>query len=163
MLGVGELTGLSRSKALARTLADMHAYAYSHLPMHRGFLHLPSLNLTPQLVSFGIWEAAGDRAEQLRFLTRADDPALTQPPAVEEFGTANLGPGLKVLGYSRDKDAVTGHLAYAWRSAELATALSMFTGGPDLGRLQAALPDIEDLARASAWVPFERDSRHCAS
>jgi hypothetical protein len=45
--------------ALARTLADLHAY------------------------------------------TRADDPAFMQPPAVEEFATDNLGPGLKVLGYSR--------------------------------------------------------------
>lgn len=86
-----------------------------------------------------------------------------EPPAVEEFGTDNLGPGLKVLGYSREKDVVTGHLAYAWRSEELATALRMFTGGPDLRRLQHALPDIEDLARTVAWVPFERDSEHGAS
>jgi hypothetical protein len=31
-----------------------------------------------------------------------------EPPAVEEFSTGNLGPGLKVLGYSREKDVVTG-------------------------------------------------------
>jgi hypothetical protein len=127
----------------------------AHAP---GFLHLPSLQLAPLLVSFGIWEAAGDPAEQLRILTRADDPAFMQPPAVEEFGTGNLGPGLKVLGYSRDKDVVTGHLAYAWRSEELATALRMFTGSPDLSRLQHALPDIENLARAIAWVPLAPDT-----
>ena len=144
--------------ALARTLADIHAYAYGHMPMHLGFLHLPSLRLIPQLVSFGIWEVAGDRTRQLRFLTRADDPAFMQPPAVEEFGTGSLGPGLKVLGHTRDKDVVTGHLAYAWRTEELATALRMFTGGPDLGRLQHALPDIEELARAVTWVRFERDA-----
>jgi hypothetical protein len=72
--------GKREISALARTLEDLHAYAYRHLPMHLGFLHLPSLQLAPLLVSFGIWEAAGDRAEQLRFLTRADDPAFMQPP-----------------------------------------------------------------------------------
>jgi hypothetical protein len=150
--------GKREISALAGTLAGIHAYAYSHMPMHLGFLHLPSLRLIPQLVSFGIWEAAGDRTGQLRFLTRADDPAFLQSPAVEEFGTGSLGPGLKVLGYTRDKDVVTGHLAYAWRTEELATALRMFTGGPDLGRLQRALPDIEELARAVTWVRFERDA-----
>jgi hypothetical protein len=155
--------GKREINALARTLADLHAYAYRHLAMHRGFLHLPSLQLVPQLVSFGIWEAVGDREKQLRLLTRADDPAFMQSPAVEEFGTDNLGPGLKVLGYSQEKNVVTGNLAYAWRSEELATALRMFTGGPDLGRLERALPDIEDLARTVAWVPFERDSEHGAA
>jgi hypothetical protein len=150
--------GKREIRALARTLADIQSYAYRHMPMHLGFLHLPSLQLVPQLVSFGIWEAVGDRTQQLRLLTRADEPTAMQPPAVEEFGTDNLGPGLKVLAYSREKDIVTGHLAYAWRSEELATALRMFTGGPDLGRLERALPDIEDLARTVAWVPFERDS-----
>jgi hypothetical protein len=150
--------GKREINALARTLADIQSYAYRHMPMHLGFLHLPSLQLAPQLVSFGIWEAVGDRMQQLRLLTRADEPAAMQPPAVEEFGTDNLGPGLKVLAYSREKDVVTGHLAYAWRSEGLATALRMFTGGPDLGRLERALPDIEDLARTVAWVPFERDS-----
>jgi hypothetical protein len=126
-------------------------------------LHLPSVQLTPQLVSIGIWEAVGDRTEQLRFLTRADDPAFMQPPAVEDFGTDNLGSGIKVLGYTREKDVVTGHLAYAWRTEELETAVRLFTGGPDLGRLQRALPDIEDLARTIAWVPFDRDSAQGAT
>ena len=90
--------GKREIRALARTLADIQSYAYRHMPMHLGFLHLPSLNLAPQLVSFGIWEAAGARAEQLRFLTRADDPAFIQPPAVEEFGTANT----KVLSWQRE-------------------------------------------------------------
>ena len=85
--------GKHKIKALARTLADMHAFAYSHLHMHLGFLHLPSLNLAPQLVSFGIWEAVGDRAEQLRFLTRADDPAFMQPPRSRNSALATSGPG----------------------------------------------------------------------
>jgi hypothetical protein len=138
--------------ALARTLEDMHAYAYSHMAMQMGFLHLPSLQLAPLLVSFGIWEAEGDRLEQLRFLTRQYDPSLMQEPVVEEFSTGKLGPGLKVLAYTQDSDVITGYLNYAWRSEELATAVRMFTGSPDLGRLEQAVTDIEDLARAVAWV-----------
>jgi hypothetical protein len=150
--------GKREINALARTLSDLNAFAYRNFPMHLGFLYLPRLGVPPQLVGFGVWEAVGDRTSQLRFLTRADDTAFMQPPAVEEFGTDKLGPGIKVLGYTREKkDVVTAHLAYAWRSEELATAVRMFTGGPNLGQLEEALPDIEELARTVAWVPFERD------
>lgn len=142
--------------SLARTLTGIHSYAYGHMAMHIGFLHMPSIQLAPLLVSFGIWEAAGDRITQLRTLTHADDPTVMQPPTVEEFSTERLGPGLKVLAYTRNKEVVTGYLNYAWRSEEYATALRMFTGSPDLGRLQHALADIEELARAVAWVPWER-------
>lgn len=143
--------------ALARTLAEMHDFAYRHFAMHLGFLHLPNLQVTPLLVSFGIWEAVGDRTDQLRFLTRADDPELMQPPAVEDFSTEKMGPGFKTLAYTQNKGVVTGYLNYAWRSEELATAVRMFTGSPDLGRLQLAMPDIEELARAAAWVPLGDD------
>jgi hypothetical protein len=140
-------------KALARTLIDIREYAYSYLAMHRGYIHLPDLALVPLLVSFGIWEAVGDRETQLRILAHAGDPEAVQPPLVEEFGTEQLGPGLKVLSYTRKDDTVTGHLNYAWRSEEYATAVRMFTGSPDLGRLQRAVPDIEQLARGVSIVP----------
>lgn len=139
-------------KLLARTLAEIHDYAYAHLDMHRGFIHLPDLGLVPLLVSFGIWEAVGDRTTQLRVLAHAEDPEAIQPPLVDEFGTEKLGPGLKVLSYTRKDETVTGHLSYAWRSEEHATALRMFTGSPDLGRLQRAIPDIEQLARGAAII-----------
>ena len=138
--------------ALAMTLAGIHTCAYDELPMHRGFIHLPDLTIVPLLVSFGIWEAAGEPAAQLRILTHADDPAAMQPPLVEEFRTDLLGPGLKVLAYTRKDQVVTGHLNYAWRSEEHATALRMFAGSPDLGRLQRAMPDIERLARGVAII-----------
>jgi len=152
-----EMSGREHSdrevKLLARTLAEIHEYAYAHLDMHRGFIHLPDLALVPLLVSFGIWEAVGDRTTQLRVLAHADDPEAMQPPSVEEFGTDRLGPGLRVLAYTKHKDTITGHLSYAWRSEEYATALRMFTGSPDLGRLERAIPDIEELARGAAIIP----------
>ena len=138
--------------ALVRTLTGIHEYAYGQLPMHRGFIHLPDLTIAPLLLSFGIWEAAGEPAAQLRILTHADDPEAMQPPLVEEFRTDLLGPGLKVLAYTRRDQVVTGHLNYAWRSEEHATALRVFTGSPDLGRLQRAMPDIERLARSVAII-----------
>jgi hypothetical protein len=134
-------------KSLARTLAGIHEYAYEHLAMHRGFIHLPDLRVVPLLVCFGVWEAVGERAAQLRALTYADNPEAIQPPLVDEFATERLGSGLKTLSYTRQGETVTGHLNYAWRSEEHATALRMFTACPDLGRLQRALPDTERLAR----------------
>jgi hypothetical protein len=157
----GRAHGKREIRTMARMLSDIHAYAYANMAMQRGFLHLPALGLTPLLVSFGIWEAAGDRNEQLRVLTHADDPTVMQAPLIEEFDTDMLGPGIKVTAYTRNEDVVTGYLNYAWRSEELATAVRMFTGSPDLGRLQQAVPDIEQLARAAAWVPLKQDmARH---
>jgi hypothetical protein len=132
---------------LARTLAEIHDYAYAHLPMHRGFIHLPDIRLPPLLVAFGIWEATGQPTEQLRALVHADEPEAIEPPEVAEFATERLGCGLKSMSYSRENETVSGHLDYAWRSEEHATALRMFTVSPDLGRLQRAVPDMEQLAR----------------
>ncbi|MBV9448191.1 MAG: hypothetical protein JO345_20090 [Streptosporangiaceae bacterium] len=148
--------GKREIKTMARMLSEIHAYAYSNMAMHMGFLHLPRIGLAPLMVSFGIWEAAGDRSEQLRILTHANDPTTMQPPVIEEFSTEKLGAGIKVVAYTRNKDVVTGYLNYAWRSDEFATAVRMFTGSPDLGRLQQATPDIEELARAAAWVPLKQ-------
>jgi hypothetical protein len=149
--------GKRQIRAMKRMLSEIHTYAYDNLAMHRGFLHMPAIGLSPLLVSFGIWEAVGDRDEQMRFLTRANDPTLMQPPVIEEFGTEKLGQGIKVTTYTRNnKGVVTGYLNYAWRNEELATAVRMFTGSPDLGRLQDAVHDIEELARTVAWVPWDR-------
>jgi hypothetical protein len=139
--------GADEVALLARTLADIHEYGYAHLAMHRGFIHLPSLQVPPLLVSFGIWEAAGDPAGQLRALAGADSSDAMEPPIVEEFATERLGTGLRALAHTRKGGTITGYVNYAWRSEEHAAALRLFTGCPDLGRLQRALPDIDQLAR----------------
>lgn len=154
----GREHGKREVELLARTLADIHEYAYAHLAMHRGFIHLPDLGMVPLLVSFGIWEAVGERTAQLRALTHADDPEVIQPPVVDEFATERLGLGLKTLCYTREGETITGHLNYAWRSEEYATALRMFTACPDLGRLQRALPDTERLASGVTIISRDRDA-----
>jgi hypothetical protein len=155
----GQEHGEAEVRLLAVTLAEMHDCAYMNLAMHQGFIHLPEIGLPPLLVSFGLWEAAGERTEQLRALVHADDPEAIEPPEVTEFATRPLGPGLKSLAYTRKDATVTGHLNYAWRSEELATAVRMFTGCPDLGRLQRALPDMEQLARGVTINPVRTESQ----
>ena len=88
----------------------------------------------------------------------ADEPEAIEPPEVAEFDTQRLGSGLKSMSYSRENETVSGHLDYAWRSEEHATALRMFTASPDLGRLQRAVPDIEQLARGVTVVSAQRAS-----
>jgi hypothetical protein len=154
----GREHGQLEVELLASTLADIHDYAYEHLPMHRGFIHFPDITVPPLLVSFGIWEATGDPTAQLRALVHADEPEAIEPPDVTEFATEGLGPGLKSLSYTRTDETITAHLDYAWRSQEHATALRMFTACPDLGRLQRAVPDMEQLARGVAIISTERDT-----
>lgn len=146
-------------ESLASVLTEMRQYAYAHLEMHNGLIHLPSLQIAPLLVSLGVWEAAGDRTTQLRVLTHADDPGAMEPPLVDEVGTERLGRGIKTLSYTRKGGTVTGHLNYAWRSEEHATALRVFTGCPDLGRLQRAIPDIEQLTHGLTIIPVDYGSQ----
>jgi|HubBroStandDraft_2_1064218.scaffolds.fasta_scaffold82209_3 hypothetical protein len=153
----GREHGQPEVRLLAWTLSEIRDYAYAHLAMHQGFIHLPDITLSPLLVSFGVWEAAGEQAAQLRALVHADEPEAIQPPEVAEFVTERLGPGLKSLSYTRNGEMLSAHLDYAWRSDEQATAVRMFTACPDLGRLQRALPDIEQLARGVSIVPTEQE------
>ena len=142
----GREHGEREVRALARALTEIHQAAYAGLAMQDGFIHLPDLRLVPLLVSLGVWAADGERDAQLRALARADDPVTVRPPLVEEFRAARMGPGLKALSYARRGEMLMGFLSYAWRSEEHATAVRMFTACPDLGRIQRAIPDIEQLA-----------------
>ena len=54
---------------------------------------------------------------------------------------------------AREKAGLDLYLNYAWRSAEHETDVRLFTSCPDLGRLQGAMPDIDDLARVITVVP----------
>ena len=144
--------------ALARQLSDVHQTAYGPgmLPTHLGFIHLPRAEMIPLLVSFTVWEALGDRDQQLRLMTHA--ASGIEPPVFTPFRTDQLGEGIKVLYYQRtpERSTVIGCLAYAWRSEQYDTDLRILTICPNLGRLEAALPDLDDLARATRMVPGAR-------
>ena len=142
---------------LADRLSGIHRDTYGHVPCHLAFIHLPDPRLMPLPVYLATWKPEGERDEQLRALTHADDPAAVRPPIIDEVRTANLGSGLRVLLHlpvEGDPAAIYGALSYAWRVEEHPTDLRIFTVSRDLGRLQRAIPDIDGLARATTIVPL---------
>jgi hypothetical protein len=139
---------------LTALLQAVHEGTYGHIPCHLVWVHLPDPRLMPLVIYLGIFRKAGDRDEQLRALTHADDRDAVEPPIVEEFTTDKLGTGLKTLRYAHldGDEALYAALNYAWRSEEYETDLRVFTSSEDLGRLQRALSDIDDFARAITMI-----------
>lgn len=156
--------GENQLRRLETQLAYIRENTFGHLPCHLAFIHLPDPRLNPLPVFLAILAARGERTSRLRSLAGADDPSAVRPPIVDEFSTGRLGSGLRVLRHFTDDPGVPaltdgetpeiyGGLAYAWRSEEYQTDLRLFTAAPDLGRLQAAIPDIDELARQISVVP----------
>lgn len=149
---------------LAAQLASIHENTYGHIPCHLAFVHLPDPRQVPLPVHLGIWAARNDRDSQLRMLTNADDPNVVRPPIIDEFRTDKLGEGLRVTRFFTDdphavadglEPEVNAGLSYAWRSDRYETDLRLFTASPDLGRLQGAIPDIDELARQISVIPSD--------
>jgi hypothetical protein len=147
--------GKRQTRGLAEMLSTIHKDLYAAGHCHQAVIHLPDPRMLPLPVQLGVWQMQGGREEQMRLLAHADAPEAIEPPIVEEFTTGRLGTGLKALHYRRssDRSAVHGYLNYAWRSEQYETDLRLFTFCPDLARLQRAIPDIDELARAIAIVP----------
>ena len=143
---------------LEAQLACIRDGTYGHLPCHLAYIHLPDPRMDPLPVFLAILAMDGPRDAHLRLLTSADDPSAVRPPIVEEFSTDRLGTGLRVLRYFAGEPGAAGSadgsppgicagLSYAWRSEQHATDLLLFTASPDPGRLERAIPDIDELAR----------------
>jgi hypothetical protein len=110
----------------------------------------------PLPVMLGVWHMMQERDEQLQLLAGYNTTDLVEPPVMEDFYTEHLGTGIKVWCVQkakRPRKAVVGLLGYAWRCAELETDLHLKTMCTDLGWLQAAMPGIEEFARAIRIVP----------
>jgi hypothetical protein len=155
--GSGLKHGKRQVNALEHALEEMHAYIYgeSKIQCHQALIHLPDPRLVPLPVYFAVYPAEGDRDAQLRALTHAGAPDAVEPPIVSEVETDRLGDGLKVLCYTpgNEPSSVSAVLSYAWRSERYETAVRMFTVSPDIGRLQGAMDDIDELARTVDIVP----------
>lgn len=146
--------GDSETTRLAAALSAIHENTYGRIPCHLVFIHLPDPRLTPLAAYLGLWEQEKDREDQLRSLTRADDTETVTPPIVDVFRTAKLGRGLRTLRYKQHPNgSLYAALRYAWRSEEHATDLQLWTSSGDLGRLQQAIDDIDEFARAIAAIP----------
>jgi hypothetical protein len=126
---------------------------YGHIPCHLMFVHLPDPRQLPLFLYVGVWEAAGNRDTQLRNWCLASDPDAVELPVIDEITTDRLGTGIRVMRYRRNNDgALCAALRYAWRSAEFGTDLVLNATAEDLGRLQRAIPDIDDFANATSII-----------
>lgn len=146
---------------LAARLTEIHQETYGHIPCHQAFIHLPDPRLTPLPVYVATWKSDGERDEQLRAMTHATDPGSVRAPVIDEITTETLGTGLRVLLYLPVEGAdeeIYGALNYAWRVEEFQTDLRIFTVCRDLGRLQRAIGDIDELARVTTIVPLTREA-----
>jgi hypothetical protein len=147
---------------LEAQLAVIRDSTYGHILCHLAFIHLPDPRLNPLPVYLAILQASGERDTQLRTLTMVNDPKAVRPPIIEEFRTGRLGSGLRVMRYcaedapeapTSDTPEIYAGLSYAWRSEQFQTDLRLYTACPDLGRLQQAIPDIDELARSITAIP----------
>jgi hypothetical protein len=152
----GQQYGPQDVERLTALLAEIHEGTFGHIPCHLAFIHLPDPRLMPLPIFVGIWESRGERDAQLRMLASADDPEAVELPIVEEFATDRLGVGLRTLRYLQmDEGELYGSLSYAFRVERYETDLRLWTSAEDLGRLQRAIPDIDDFARAITVIARE--------
>jgi hypothetical protein len=147
--------GLPEDKAVKAMLA-IREDLYMNWVAQYMYFYMGPPRYRPLPVMLGVWQMMGERDEQLRLLAGYNTIDLVEPPVLEDFYTEHLGAGVKVWcvqkGPKRRK-AIAGLLGYAWRSEELETDLHLQTMCPDLGWLQAAMPGIEEFARAIRIVP----------
>jgi len=119
------------------------------------FLHLPG----PREPLLPVWaggvECAGDPREAVRWWAGADDPGAVEPPVVEEFASAALGAGVRVLRYAVDPGDPSGSLTvglrYVWHvpaGSGPGALACLFAVSPDPARLLAARGDLDAFARA---------------
>ena len=155
-----EVSGLRHGKKQVRNmekgLLELQRGIYETQPCHSAVLHMPNVNVVALPVMVATWEAVGDQDAQLRVLVHADEPDAVEAPLVEPFTAAKLGPGLKsqYLLRSREGPELTGVVNYAWRVADMETDVRVFTACPDLGRLQSAMPDIDQLTSTISVEPL---------
>jgi hypothetical protein len=137
---------------LAKILSDVHDLTYRPGTCHVALIHMPPPPPVqqPLPVAVGVWQLQGAREARLRELVSAGDPTAIEPPVVEETSAEALGTGLRSLRYARfDDGTLYGAVNYAFRSEEYQTDLRFSASCPDLSRLQAAMPDIDELVRTT--------------
>lgn len=152
---VGKRELKRRIAGLEQALLVLQQGIYETQPCHSAVIYLPNVDVNPIPVMVAAWDAVNDEETQLRMLVHADEPEAVETPLVEPFAAEKLGTGLKSEYLQRSKlgPDVTGVVNYAWRVPELETDVRVFTATPDLGRLQAAMPDIDQLTNTISVEP----------
>jgi hypothetical protein len=133
---------------LARMLATIHEYGYTHVPCHQIWVYYRGTDALPLPLHIGIWMMSGDRDEQLRSLSGANDPDVIRPAKATTFTSPLLGSGYRTLRHKKDDaGTVAAFLGFAFRSEEFETDVQAFVSTTDLRQLHKAAPDIEDFVR----------------
>jgi hypothetical protein len=152
----------SQVAALAEILSDLRGATFRPGLCCVAVIRLPpALGEPPKVqeplpVGIGVWEQGGDRDSRLRLLANAVDPDAIEPPIIEEFGNDALGTGLKTLRYGHLADgSLFAAVNYAFRSEEYETDLRFSASCADLNRVQAAMPDIDELVRTTSLGPWD--------
>lgn len=128
---------------LALTLA-LCAERLPRPPGRRAFLWMPDPAGDFVAVMADRYRAEGDRDESLRDLARPRDVETVEPPVLEPFSTAELGPGVKSVSYFVDhEDDVVLSAHYAFRVREI--DLDVWAVVYDIALGLQALPEIEAL------------------
>lgn len=148
--------GKKQIRNMEKGLLELQRGIYGTQPCHSAVIHMPNVNVVALPVMVAAWEAVGDRDSQLRVLVHADEPDAVEAPLVEPFTAGTLGTGLKsqYLLRSQPGSDLTGVVNYAWRVEDMETDVRVFTACPDLGRLQAAMPDIDQLTSTISVEPL---------
>jgi hypothetical protein len=148
--------GKRQVKGLEKALLELQRGIYATQPCHSVVIHLPNVDVMPLPVCVATWEALGDRDTQLRELVHADEPEAVEAPLVEPFTAEKLGTGLKSQYLQRFQHGsdLTGVVNYAWRVEDMETDVRVFTACGDLGRLQAAMADIDTLTSTISVEPL---------
>lgn len=123
------------------------------------FLHMTNPFDTPLPVYAGCDDAEGERDEELRGLTQADEEGAVERPVVEPFSTENFGTGLRVLRYELDErdSSLIACLRYAWRVEEAATDVVFISACPEPRRIIQAMDDIDELTRGTSLKRLDED------
>jgi hypothetical protein len=155
-----EDAALPRSQAAVDALAAMlrliHEDSYRTVPCHQIWIYLPVPTVLPLPVYIGIWQMTGEREEQLRALTGANDRRVSRPPFTHDFDTARYGSAVRTLRYRKmDDGTLYGILCYALRSVEYETDVQVWASTQNLPQLQNSIRDIELLVHGITVISQE--------
>ncbi|WP_445528258.1 hypothetical protein [Streptomyces cyslabdanicus] len=144
---------------VAAQILDVYGRLFGLLDAHYHLLYWPDLRKPPVPVFLGIWEQVRDDASAEVHYAGSFYHIETggKNSIEEEFVGDFLASGLRSLAFvplkqedPEDPDGLVGVLTYYWRVKASAADVRLVAFTNELGRLYAALPDLDTFARRIA-------------
>ncbi|MEU6009107.1 hypothetical protein [Streptomyces sp. NPDC047453] len=154
----GRISDDLQERVVAQIL-DVYSRLFGLLDAHYHLLYWPDLRKPPVPVFLGIWEQVRDDASAEVHYAGSFYHLETggKSSIEEEFVADSLGSGLRSLAFvplkqeaPEDPDGLVGVLTYYWRVKPSAVDVRLVAFTNELGRLYAALPDLDAFARRIA-------------